>query len=107
MLYQANLSITKRHSKVLAMAQEYSLKMQAQLVSGLAVLHNFIQIHDPNDARYEAKDCQVDQEEPERSIVAHNEQWRANNCRERMSSRCGTIMYALANVAGSHIIIRV
>lgn len=89
------------------MAQEYSLKMQAQLVSGLAVLHNFIRIHDPNDARYEAKDCQVDQEEPERSIVAHNEQWRANNCRERMSSRCGTIMYALANVAGSHVIIRV
>jgi hypothetical protein len=34
---------------VLTAAQEYPLKDQAHLVSALAVVHNFIRIHDPND----------------------------------------------------------
>ena len=56
-------------------------------MSGLAVLHNFIRIHDPNDTTYEAEDRQVDQEEPERGIVAHNEQRRANDRRERIAKQ--------------------
>ena len=39
----------KRHFKVLLVAQEYNLKTQAQLIPALAVIHNFIRIHDPGD----------------------------------------------------------
>lgn len=41
--------VAKRCFKVLVVAQEYSIQTQAQLVGALAVLHNFIRIHDPTD----------------------------------------------------------
>ena len=41
--------VIKCRFKVLVIAQEYSLETQSQLISGLAVLHNFICIHDPTD----------------------------------------------------------
>jgi hypothetical protein len=34
---------------VLVIAQEYEIETQAQIISALAVLHNFICIHDPED----------------------------------------------------------
>lgn len=37
----------KKHFKVLPLAQEYSLATQVQLDPALAVLHNFIMIHNP------------------------------------------------------------
>ena len=39
----------KRRFKVLLVAQEYNLKTQARLIPALAVIHNFIRIHDPGD----------------------------------------------------------
>ncbi|KAH9038049.1 hypothetical protein EDB83DRAFT_2189994, partial [Lactarius deliciosus] len=39
----------KRCFRVLMLAPEYSLDVQAKLVSALAVLHNFIRIHDPSN----------------------------------------------------------
>ena len=39
----------KRRFKVLLVAQEYNLKTQAWLIPALAVIHNFIHIHDPGD----------------------------------------------------------
>src|SRR6266571_2412097 len=39
----------KRHFQVLMQVLEYSLDMQARLVPALAVLHNFVCIHNPTD----------------------------------------------------------
>jgi hypothetical protein len=41
--------VFKKRFKVLVVPQEYSLYTQAQIVSALAVLHNFIRIYDPDD----------------------------------------------------------
>jgi hypothetical protein len=46
---RVHVGVLKRCFKVLTAAQEYPLKNQAHLVSALAVVHNFIRIHDPND----------------------------------------------------------
>jgi hypothetical protein len=44
--------VLKRRFRVLIIPQEYSLDFQACLVSALAVIHNFIHIHDPGDVHY-------------------------------------------------------
>ena len=41
--------ILKKWFKVLIVPQEYEIKIQAQLVSTLSVVHNFICVHDPHD----------------------------------------------------------
>lgn len=41
--------VVKRRFKVLVVAQEYSPETQSQLISGLAVIHNFIRAYDPAD----------------------------------------------------------
>ena len=41
--------VLKKHFKVLLLAQEYSFATQAQIVSALAALHNFIITHDPKE----------------------------------------------------------
>ena len=41
--------VVKRRFKVLMIAQEYSPEMQLQLISGLAVIHNFICTYDPSN----------------------------------------------------------
>jgi hypothetical protein len=41
--------VCKKRFKVLTVPQEYPLSMQAQLVSALTVIHNFVRIHDPQD----------------------------------------------------------
>jgi len=39
----------KKRFKVFVVAQEYELQTQAQIVSALSVVHNFIRIYDPQD----------------------------------------------------------
>src|ERR1700731_2614135 len=48
--------VFKKRFKVLVIPQEYNIKTQAKLVSALAVLHNFIRIHDPEDLPNENAD---------------------------------------------------
>src|ERR1700722_4464757 len=43
------IGVCKKRFKVLVVAQEYDLPTQAQLVSALAVVHNFIYIYNPED----------------------------------------------------------
>jgi len=45
----------KRRFKVLTIPQEYNLNTQAQIVSVLAVVHNFMKIQDPNDLLFKDK----------------------------------------------------
>jgi len=45
----------KKCFKVLAIPQEYNLKTQAQLVCTLAVVHNFMKLHDPDDPLFKDK----------------------------------------------------
>ena len=46
---ERTFGVLKKRFKVLITAQEYYLEDQARLVSALAVVHNFIHLHDPND----------------------------------------------------------
>ena len=45
----------KKHFKVLRIPQEYDLETQAQIVCALAVVHNFMKIHDPDDPLFKDK----------------------------------------------------
>jgi len=47
--------VMKKRFKVLAIPQEYDLKTQAQLVCALAVVHNFMKLHDPDDPLFKDK----------------------------------------------------
>lgn len=44
--------IFKRRFKILVSTPEYSIDTQARLVQALAVVHNFIRVHDPDDNKY-------------------------------------------------------
>jgi hypothetical protein len=57
--------VLKKRFKVLVIAQEYEIETQALIVSALAVLHNFIRIHDPDDL-VEEEDENVGLRRPER-----------------------------------------
>jgi hypothetical protein len=41
--------VLKRRFRILLLAPEYSLEVQARIPAALASLHNFISIHDPHD----------------------------------------------------------
>ena len=41
--------VLKRCFRILLLAPEYSLEIQAQIPAALAAIHNFIHIHDPDD----------------------------------------------------------
>lgn len=45
----------KRRFKVLTIPQEYNLNTQAQIVSVLTVVHNFMKIQDPDDPLFKDK----------------------------------------------------
>lgn len=51
-MIERTFGVLKKRFKVLIFAQEYVLEDQARLMSALAVVHNFILIHDPNDNDY-------------------------------------------------------
>ena len=42
-------SVLKRHFRILLLAPEYSLEIQAQIPAVLAAIQNFIRSHDPKD----------------------------------------------------------
>ena len=41
--------VMKKRYRILVSSPEFSLETQARIVCGLAVTHNFIRIHDPED----------------------------------------------------------
>jgi hypothetical protein len=41
-------------------APEYSLVVQTKMVPALCVLHNFIHVHDPDDAEEEGEEAEMD-----------------------------------------------
>ncbi|EGO05085.1 hypothetical protein SERLA73DRAFT_44852, partial [Serpula lacrymans var. lacrymans S7.3] len=45
--------VVKRHFQLMVAAPEYALEVQAKLIPALCVLHNFIQLHDPDDSNNE------------------------------------------------------
>ena len=57
--------VLKRCFKVLTLPQEYDLDTQAQIVSMLAVVHNFIKIHNPNDPLFKDKTLGLDSDTDE------------------------------------------
>jgi hypothetical protein len=81
--------VVKWRSKVLVVAQEYSIQTQAQLVGALAVLHNFIQIHDLTDVIDGDEDPGEDAIPPCCPRHWHNpgqqERQRADNCQEQIT----------------------
>ncbi|KAH9175876.1 hypothetical protein EDB89DRAFT_1847070, partial [Lactarius sanguifluus] len=77
--------VMKRRFKVLAVAQEYSSQTQAQLVGALAVLHNFIRIHNPTDIIYGDDDPQEDEDGPRQGNIGRQERQRVDNRRERIA----------------------
>ena len=48
--------ILKHHFRILLLPLEYNLDIQAHLPAGLAALHNFIQLHEPNPTDNEQDD---------------------------------------------------
>ena len=57
----------KKRFRVLLLPQEYPIVTQVQLVSALAVVHNFIRLFDPRDK--ELNDKQIPQETSENSMM--------------------------------------
>ena len=53
-------SVMKKRFKVLTIPQEYDLEMQAQIMCALAVVHNFMKIHDPGDQSFKDDDMVFD-----------------------------------------------
>lgn len=53
--------VFKAHYKILDAGPSYPFKVQAQLVAGLSVVHNFIGIHDPSDTHNVQKSLDKDQ----------------------------------------------
>ena len=54
--------VLKKRFKVLVIAQEYDLQTQAQIVSALTVVHNFIRIYDPEDLPEDLETADEDQD---------------------------------------------
>jgi len=80
--------VIKKQFQVLLLSQEYLIKMQVCLVPTLAVLHNIIQVYDPNDKVIDEDfipdtrdDSQTYSEGIERSLSAE-EQGRATKHRD-------------------------
>ncbi|KAF8804646.1 hypothetical protein BYT27DRAFT_7035829, partial [Phlegmacium glaucopus] len=46
--------VLKRRFRILLLAPEYSLEIQACIPSALAAIHNFIHLHDPEEGPLEA-----------------------------------------------------
>jgi hypothetical protein len=82
--------VCKKRFKVLVVPQEYPLRSQAQLVSALAVVHNFIRIHDLDDFP-EEEDEEDEGREEDRDIgtlqgnITTNEHERAVERRDEIA----------------------
>jgi hypothetical protein len=93
---ERTFGVLKRRFKVLTAAQEYPIDFQARLVSALAVIHNFIRIHDPREPEDEYDDEPEDEDNTEdegnpgdnmanSSTVHGAERGRAADRRERIA----------------------
>jgi hypothetical protein len=63
--------VCKRRFRLMAAAAEYSLRTQSKIPGAVAVLHNFVHIHDPDDLAYEDGDNDDSDDEgpPNRSEI--------------------------------------
>ena len=80
--------VLKKRFKVLLLPQAYPLETQVRLVSALAVVHNFILIHDPSDSEFiDDDDNQIQGEIRERGerAVLQEERTRAAEQREQLA----------------------
>ncbi|KAH9013585.1 hypothetical protein EDB84DRAFT_1261993, partial [Lactarius hengduanensis] len=81
--------VIKRRFKVLVIAQEYSFAMQSKLISGLAMLHNFIRVYDPGDILDDPEE-ETTQDDHDRSLnrdraVGPEERDRAAKHRDKIA----------------------
>jgi hypothetical protein len=76
----------KRRFQVLQFPQEYPIKTQVQLVSALAVVHNFIRLFDPKDKELNAQDTPQETSNNTRTdswdMGLADDQGNASRCRE-------------------------
>jgi hypothetical protein len=80
--------VSKKRFKVLTAPQEYDLKTQAQIMCVLAVLHNFIRTHNPEDIEPDEADIVFDPDEEcnnTRHSSPREERSRAVECRETIT----------------------
>jgi len=61
----------KRRFKILTIPQEYDLRTQAQIMCALAVVHNFLKIHDPDDQLFKDKTLGLDTDTDTDDTVAN------------------------------------
>jgi hypothetical protein len=83
--------VVKRRFQIMAVGPEYSLHIQALLVSALCVLHNFIRIHDPDDFDNMDLDGQLERRVSRRNpedfghTITHLERVRAGQKRDAIA----------------------
>jgi hypothetical protein len=82
---ERTFGVLKKRFKILVTAQEYSLEDQARLVSALAVVHNFIRLHDPNDNDFEEDFSQQSRGRISRGKEPKDEEGHAAERRERIA----------------------
>jgi hypothetical protein len=82
---ERTFGILKKHFKVLITAQEYSLEDQARLVSALAVVHNFICLHNPNDNDFEEDFTQQSRGKVSSGNVPEDEEGHAAERRKQIA----------------------
>jgi len=68
--------------------QEYSFATQAQIISALVALHNFIVVHDPSEVSPDEVETEANTDNPWSSYqatVPHEERTRATECRDHIA----------------------
>ena len=72
--------VLKRRFRILLLAPEYDLDIQARIPAAAAVLHNFIRIHDPTEQNdIEFQDAEDDNDTNDRDIQAGDQMNADNN----------------------------
>ena len=82
----------KRRFKILTIPQEYDLDTQAQIVCALAVVHNFMKIHDPDDRLFKENNLELDSDEGD-TIATQRDGSRVE--RAQVAARRETIAQAM------------
>lgn len=81
--------VLKKRFKVTLLAQEYPFAAQAQIIPAIAVLHNFIVIHDPSEVSLEDDETELNSVDDAWSMnqaaVSHDERTRAAECRDNIA----------------------
>jgi hypothetical protein len=85
---ERTFGVLKKRFKVLLFAQPYSLHDQARLASALAVVHNFIMIHNPSDSDFiedDGNQVQGEIRRVEEHVISQEERGRAAERREQIA----------------------